>query len=35
MALKCDVSVEKGEAENLGRSGATIFAFYFLLVINS
>lgn len=33
MALKCDVSVENGEAENHGRSGATIFAFYFSILI--
>lgn len=37
VALKCDVSVEKREAENLRgkRSGTTIFAFYISSVINS
>ena len=37
VALKCDVSVEKREAENLRgkRSGTTIFAFYISSVINT
>lgn len=37
MALKCDVSVEKREAEThrRKRSGTTIFAFYISSVINT